>query len=142
VQRCFDVYRQLIKCAWEPRYLYCPQCLTEYREGFTQCADCQVPLQSALPVKPESQPLPEMVGVLDTNDNFALCMATTALVEAGIDYDVVDIRLPENLRNTNPKWWISPCRVLVAREDETEARALVEPFQEPLVIEADPPDPL
>jgi len=28
---------------------YCPQCLTEYVEGATECADCQVPLEPGSP---------------------------------------------------------------------------------------------
>lgn len=29
--------------------MYCPQCGSEYREGFTTCVDCQVPLVESLP---------------------------------------------------------------------------------------------
>jgi hypothetical protein len=29
--------------------MYCPQCGSEYREGFTTCADCQIPLVERLP---------------------------------------------------------------------------------------------
>jgi hypothetical protein len=29
--------------------MYCPLCRTEYREGFTRCADCDVDLVAALP---------------------------------------------------------------------------------------------
>jgi hypothetical protein len=80
--------------------------------------------------RPES--FPELVGVLDTNDNFALGMAAAALSEAGIVYDIVAIAdLPENLEAEKPKWWIRPTRILVAAEDASEARSLVEPFQTP-----------
>lgn len=79
---------------------------------------------------PES--FPKLVGVLDTNDNYALGMATVALSEAGIVYDIVAIPdLPENLEAEKPKWWIRPTRILVAAEDASEARSLVEPFQTP-----------
>jgi len=30
--------------------MYCPQCSSEYREGFSQCSDCDVPLVHELPV--------------------------------------------------------------------------------------------
>ena len=73
-----------------------------------------------------------MVGVLDTEDNFALAMATTALTEAGIIYDLVDIpTMPANGMSERPKWWVPPCRVLVAIEDAVEARSLLEPYQQP-----------
>jgi len=75
---------------------------------------------------------PQMVGVLDTEDNFALSMATTALTEAGIIYDVVDIpAVPTSAESEKPKWWTPPCRILVAVEDADEARSLLEPYLQP-----------
>jgi hypothetical protein len=74
-----------------------------------------------------------MVGILDTNDNWALGAAAGALEQAHIVYDVVPIAdVPDNLKNTNPKWRISPSRILVSAEDEAEARGLVEPFHSPI----------
>ncbi len=35
--------------------MYCPNCRAEYREGFTECADCGVPLVDELP--PEAVPV-------------------------------------------------------------------------------------
>lgn len=35
--------------------MFCPKCGCEYREGFTECADCHLPLQNE-PPEPESQP--------------------------------------------------------------------------------------
>ena len=74
-----------------------------------------------------------MVGVLDTNDRFALGSAAVALKQAEIAYDVVPIAdVPDHLKATHPKWWVHPSRILVSAEDEAEARALVERFQSPL----------
>jgi hypothetical protein len=85
------------------------------------------------PNQTRSEDFPELVGVLDTNDNFALVSACHALSRAGIIFDVVAVPdLPESLRTANPKWWIRPCRILVAKEDEPDARELAEPFQHPL----------
>ncbi|MFW6134234.1 MAG: DUF2007 domain-containing protein [Elusimicrobiota bacterium] len=33
--------------------MFCPKCKAEYREGFTVCAECQVPLVEELPPEPE-----------------------------------------------------------------------------------------
>jgi hypothetical protein len=45
---------------------------------------------------------------LDTNDNFALASAGTALSEARIIYDVVPIAdVPASLKAREPKWWRS-----------------------------------
>jgi hypothetical protein len=79
-----------------------------------------------------------MVVLLDTNDNWALASAATALSDAGILFDIVAIdSVPANLQISEPKWWIPPSRILVAREDADEARALVEVFQEQANIEMD-----
>ena len=62
---------------------------------------------------------------------FALGMATAALSEAGIVFDIVAISELPAEDAVKPKWWIRPSRILVATEDASEARALVEPFQQP-----------
>lgn len=33
--------------------MFCPQCRTEYRDGFFKCADCDIDLVDALPPEPE-----------------------------------------------------------------------------------------
>lgn len=35
---------------------WCPKCKSEYREGFTECATCHVPLVDSLPEEDEIQP--------------------------------------------------------------------------------------
>jgi hypothetical protein len=78
----------------------------------------------------EPEVFPQMVGILDTEDNFALGMAGTALNEAGIVYDVVEIPdVPDSSQSEKPKWWIPPSRIVVSVEDAYEARSLVEPYQ-------------
>lgn len=79
---------------------------------------------------------PQMIGVLDTEDNFALAMATTALRDAGIIFDLVAIPAVQGaIAAERPKWWTPPCRILVAVEDEGEARSLLEPYQQPATPE-------
>ena len=43
--------------------MYCPQCKTEYRKGFTRCADCDVDLIPEL--SPEPEPSEEYVDLID-----------------------------------------------------------------------------
>ena len=38
--------------------MFCPECRTEYRKGFTTCADCEIPLVSQLPPEPPPDPDP------------------------------------------------------------------------------------
>ncbi|HEY7387503.1 MAG TPA: hypothetical protein VH640_03270 [Bryobacteraceae bacterium] len=91
-------------------------------------------LQPVLPPEPENETFPKLVGILDTDDNFALGMAVAALDEAGIVYDIVPVpEWEESLKGQQePKWRISPSRIRVCTEDEHEARSLVEPLQEPI----------
>lgn len=41
--------------------MYCPNCRTEYRKGFTTCADCEVPLVAYLPPAPPAPQEPDYV---------------------------------------------------------------------------------
>ena len=66
--------------------MYCPQCLAEYREEFTECADCHVPLAAGPLPQPKRQPEVEFVTVLETRDPVALNLAKASLEEAGIEY--------------------------------------------------------
>src|SRR5580692_10481363 len=121
---------------------YCPQCRVEYRLGFSECADCRVPLVSTMPPSPatmddESPNESEYVPVLDTTDNFALSAAIGLLNEAEIPHVVDDEPSgvsPEVLAAKH-QWWILPCRILVAPEYEEEARELLEAFTSPEIPE-------
>jgi hypothetical protein len=118
--------------------MYCPHCLANCRQGLTRCPACGMLLASGTALTGlETERFPKMVGVLDTNDNFALGSACAALDQAGIVFDVVPVSdVPEALKAPEPKWWISPSRILVSNEDEPEARKLTEPFQRPIAGDA------
>jgi hypothetical protein len=72
--------------------LFCPQCRVEYREGFTECSDCRVPLTDRLP-EPET---PEEAGDLDLlirtgcGSPIAIGLAKSLLEEAGIPFFSMD----------------------------------------------------
>ncbi len=82
---------------------------------------------------------PDLVTVLETDDTFALALAKASLEEAGINYLVSgdDPRYfplygvvgAPGIGQT-PLWKCS-CTIQVARESEAEARALLEPLQNP-----------
>lgn len=67
--------------------MYCPECRSEYREGFSQCADCEVALVETLPPL-ESTPHPDLhlVTVLEIGDPSLLAIAESLLQEQGIPY--------------------------------------------------------
>ena len=66
--------------------MYCPQCLAEYREEFTECADCHVPLAAGPIPNPKRQPEVEFVTVLESSDLVALSLAKASLEEVGVEY--------------------------------------------------------
>ena len=66
--------------------MYCPQCKTEYRQGFTECADCRVPLLPGDPPQTEFDPNMDLVVVFEANDPVLIAMAKGALEEAEIPY--------------------------------------------------------
>lgn len=116
--------------------MYCPKCLTEYREGFIECADCRVPLVPGLPPEPAGEHAVSLVTVLETGDSFALGLAKAALEEAGIDY-VVTGDEPRYIAGFPGAFGVGEtplcncfCRLHVASEREDEARVLLEPLQQ------------
>jgi hypothetical protein len=90
----------------------------------------------------------ELVTVLETGDSFALTLAKASLEDAGIDYLVTgdDPRymagwLPMAYGGGATPLCNCSCRIQVAPESEAEARALLEPLQQPDAapgVEADP----
>ena len=67
--------------------MHCPRCLTEYREGFSECTDCHVALAPGPPpaTREEGHEV-DLVTVLQTSDPFAANLAKATLEDAGIDY--------------------------------------------------------
>jgi hypothetical protein len=109
--------------------VYCPECRVEYREGATQCSDCQVPLLAGTPPPPpksDSDPDLKLVVILETDDPFALALAKEALEEAGIPYYGLN-QIATLMNDIDPmlRKWV---RLQVACDREAEARALLAPL--------------
>jgi hypothetical protein len=62
--------------------MWCPECRSEYREGFAACADCGVPLVEHLPPNADDhQTNRKIVGPFDPDDDLVR-IATTNAVDA------------------------------------------------------------
>ena len=119
--------------------MYCPNCLAEYRAGFTRCSDCEVPLVAALPESSLVQPVPpdpvhanpkcsvDLITVLECPDSVAYSLARAALEEAGIPYTINDLAYGMHMLDYDSCADV-PCRFQVAKEDEREARTLLAPL--------------
>ena len=107
--------------------MYCPKCKCEYREGFTECSDCQVPLLAGT-APPEaagqSDPTLGLVVVLETNDQIQIALVKGLLEEAEIPYFILGqiATLVSDVDGFLHKW----VRVQVPRDREAEARGLLD----------------
>jgi hypothetical protein len=107
--------------------VYCPKCSCEYRDGFTECADCHVALLAGAPPEgpaSEFDPDLDLVVILETNDRIQLAMAKGVLEEAGVPYFILG-QIALLIQDLDPflnKW----VRVQVPRDREAEARKLLE----------------
>jgi hypothetical protein len=112
--------------------MYCPECRVEYREGFTECADCHVALLpgSAPAEAPDPfDPSLELVVALESNNPVQLAMATGLLEEAEIPFFVLG-QITKLVNDVNPflnKW----VKVQVPKDREAEALELLEPVLHP-----------
>ncbi|HVP57484.1 MAG TPA: hypothetical protein VMU02_05260 [bacterium] len=68
--------------------MFCPKCRAEYREGFTECVDCLVPLVDQLDEPEPSPPVPplELVTVFKSADPALTLLAKSLLDAASIPF--------------------------------------------------------
>ena len=105
--------------------MYCPQCQVEYRDGFTECSDCHIPLLAGTPPEePDTfDPNLDLVVVLETNDRVQLALAKGLLEDAGIPLFVLGqiANLIQDVDAFLHKW----VRLQVPRDREVEAREIL-----------------
>ena len=67
--------------------MFCPVCESEYREGFSRCADCDVALVATLASPAQAHPdTGDVETVFATGDPVLLMTAKALLDQAGIPY--------------------------------------------------------
>ncbi len=100
--------------------LFCPQCGVEYREGFLECSDCQLPLVTELLPQPKPQPDLELVTVLVTGNPALIAVVKSLLEDSDIEY----LTQNEGFHDLFP---VNRFRIhiQVRQEDEEEAAALL-----------------
>jgi|ERR1700722_496909 hypothetical protein len=115
--------------------MHCPQCLTEYRDGFKECADCHVALAPGSPPnRPAEGHSVDLVSVLETSDPFVVNLGKATLEDAGIEYVLGgDDSAERGLTGMTPMGAMATrFQVESARADE--ARELLEPLRNPQPI--------
>ncbi|HWB86421.1 MAG TPA: DUF2007 domain-containing protein [Bryobacteraceae bacterium] len=69
--------------------MYCPQCRVEYRDGFSECSDCHVPLLSGTPQPEAAEPFDpslDLVVVFESSNSIQSAMAQGLLEDSGIPF--------------------------------------------------------
>ena len=123
--------------------MYCPECGGEYREGFTECADCEVPLVDT-PPEPIPHPDVNLVTVLEAGDPTEIALAESLLMEEKIPYSkkfdqVQDLfalgRFPAGV---NPV--TGPVQIQVAEEHMAAALEILQSLKDGYESEPEQPD--
>ena len=103
--------------------MFCPKCKAEYREGFTECADCNIPLVADLQEAPEQPPGEyDYVEVLTASNQDDIATFKLILESAEIPYvvhgDYISTTVSSGL----------PVRFLVPEESVDEAKETLKDF--------------
>ncbi len=96
--------------------MFCPQCRTEYREGFDTCTDCGVSLVSELPPEPDREYL-EFEEILISLNPGDIAMIKSLLDSEGITY---------YFRGESSYPFAPPTRLMVQKDRAGEAREILE----------------
>ena len=112
--------------------MYCPQCGVEYRDGFAECSDCQVPLLPGSP--PPEPPNPfdptlDPVVILSTNDPVQFAMAKGLLEDEKIPFAVLG-QIATLVTDVDP-YLHKHMEIEVPGDRAAEARELLGPILEP-----------
>jgi hypothetical protein len=111
--------------------MFCPECRSEYREGFTTCADCEVALVPEL--APEDHDGEPLVTVLEDGDPGRLALAHSLLDDAGIPHTGAGEGLQDlfGLGRLGAGFNVltGPARIQVPASRAEEARELLEELE-------------
>ena len=99
--------------------MFCPQCRTEYREGFDTCTDCGVSLVSELPPEPAPEYL-EFEEILISLSGSDISLIKSLLESEGITY---------YFRGESSYSFAPPTRLMVQKDRANEARAILNGFE-------------
>ena len=120
--------------------MFCPECEAEYREGFTECSDCGVPLVWALKPKRLEEIVEGLTPILETSNAQELGEIVDRLEKAEVPYTIeagTALALLDGRDEEIPHAWHA--RLSVATELLERAERIVEqarrshrPYEAPL----------
>ena len=108
--------------------MICPECGSEYRDGFTRCTDCNVELVE--PAAPAGElPQPRLVKVYETGNAAVIPVVQSLLADADIDFmtkgEPIQDLFGWGRFGTNLNYVIGPVHFYVREEDQQEAEAIL-----------------
>ena len=101
--------------------MFCPECRSEYRPGFTRCADCDVDLVWELPAEEEHGD-PELVKIFETGNATLAPVVESVLRGAEIEFVVRNQRAFDRT-GANPM--LGPIQYFVRDDEADDARELL-----------------
>ncbi len=109
--------------------MICPECGSEYREGYTRCGSCEVDLVEPLAAEPEVA----LVKVYATGNAALVPLFESLLNDAGIEY-LVKNETTQDLFGwgrfgSNMSYVVGPVEFWVREDAADEARAIVETLE-------------
>ncbi len=114
--------------------MFCPQCRSEYREGFTRCDNCDVALVAVLPPEAGDPSDRDLVMAFETGDPGLLAMAHSILDEATIPYltqgEGIQDLFGVGRLGTGFNILTGPVHILVERASEAVVHQLLDGLEE------------
>jgi hypothetical protein len=115
--------------------MICPQCGSEFRDGFARCNDCEVPLVEPMPVEPDL----ELVRVYDGGNAALLPLVESILRDADIEFMTKGESLQDLFAfgrlGTGANNLVGAVEFWVRADDEERARALLTGVDESVAID-------
>lgn len=100
--------------------MICPECGSEYREGFTRCSDCEIELVEPVPAQPEV----ELVRVYQGGNPAILPIVESLLRESAIEFMTTGQSV-QALQGAIGSPFVVPVEFWVRDDDEAAALELL-----------------
>ncbi|HEY0158323.1 MAG TPA: DUF2007 domain-containing protein, partial [Thermoanaerobaculia bacterium] len=112
--------------------MICPECGSEYREGYVRCSDCETDLVEPPPVEPEVA----LVKVYETGNAALIPLFESLLGDAGIEYmtksEGVQDLFGWGRFGAKMSYLVGPVEFFVREEAAAEALAIAETLALPV----------
>ena len=114
--------------------MICPNCKSEYREGFTRCSDCDVDLVASVPEEPAKPNLP-LVKVYESGNAALIPVVESLLADADIEFmtkgEPIQDLFGWGRFGSNLNFAIGPVEFYVSENDADNARSMLAGLGQP-----------